>query len=83
MARMEQAAGSDFIALLSRMRYIERWALMRNARTESLSEHSLEVAMIAHLLAVIANVRYGAGIDASHRKDGRYRSQPRRSAGRR
>ena len=57
--------GSGFIALLSRMRYIERWALMRNARQESLSEHSLEVAMIAHLLAVIANERHGAGIDAS------------------
>ena len=41
------------------MKYIDRWALMRNSRTENLSEHSLEVAMIAHALCVIANVRYG------------------------
>ena len=46
------------------MKYIERWALMRSSRPENLSEHSLEVAMIAHCLAVIANVRYGRNLDA-------------------
>ena len=56
---------STFFALASRMKYIDRWALMRNSRSESLSEHSLEVAMIAHALATIANVRYGRSIDAS------------------
>ncbi len=50
---------SHFFATLSRMKYIERWALMRNARPENLSEHALEVAMIAHALCVIGNVRYG------------------------
>ncbi len=50
---------SHFLAIVSRMKYIDRWALMRNSRTENLSEHSLEVAMIAHALCVIANVRYG------------------------
>ena len=37
---------SHFFATLSRMKYIERWALMRNAREETLSEHSLDVAVI-------------------------------------
>ncbi|MBQ9058248.1 MAG: 5'-deoxynucleotidase [Atopobiaceae bacterium] len=49
---------SNFFAIVSRMKYIERWSLMRNARTENLSEHSLEVSMIAHALATIHNVRY-------------------------
>ena len=46
------------------MKYIERWALMRNSREETLSEHSLEVAMIAHVLAVLGNVRYCHKMDA-------------------
>ena len=46
------------------MKYIERWALMRNARTETLSEHTLDVAMIAHALCVIGNVRFGRALDA-------------------
>lgn len=47
-----------FFATVSRMKYINRWALMRNSRMEDLSEHSLEVAMIAHALCMIGNVRY-------------------------
>ena len=54
----------NFFALISRMKYIERWALMRNARAETLSEHSADVAMIAHCLTVIGNVRYGHKMDA-------------------
>jgi 5'-deoxynucleotidase len=50
---------SHFFAMLSRMKYIERWALMRNSDRENISEHSLEVAMIAHGLAVISNTRLG------------------------
>lgn len=46
------------------MKYIDRWALMRNSREENLSEHSLEVAMIAHALCTIGNVRYGRHLDA-------------------
>ena len=53
-----------FFALLSRLKYIERWALMRSAATENLAEHSLEVAMIAHALCVIGNVRYGRDLNA-------------------
>lgn len=54
----------NFFATVSRMKYIERWALMRNSRQENLSEHSLEVAMIAHALCVIGNVRYGKSLNA-------------------
>ena len=55
---------SHFFATISRMKYIERWALMRSSRPENLSEHSLEVAMIAHALCVIGNVRYNRTLDA-------------------
>lgn len=46
------------------MKYIERWALMRSSRVETLSEHSIEVAMIAHALCVIGNRRYGRHLDS-------------------
>ena len=55
----------NFFALISRMKYIERWALMRNTRPENLCEHSMEVAMIAHALCVIGNARYGRNLDAN------------------
>ena len=54
----------NFFAAISRMKYIGRWALMRNSREETLSEHSLEVAMIAHALCTIGNVRYGHKMNA-------------------
>lgn len=54
----------SFFPMLSRMKYINRWALMRNTRNENLSEHSLEVSMIAHALAVIHNRRFGGNINA-------------------
>jgi len=43
----------NFFAYLSRMRYIERWSLMRNAMPENIQEHSHMVAVIAHALGVI------------------------------
>ncbi|MBQ6537586.1 MAG: hypothetical protein IJL75_01635, partial [Eubacterium sp.] len=52
-----------FYAMMARMKYIERWALMRNSREENLSEHSLEVAMLAHSLAIISKERLGIDID--------------------
>jgi len=45
----------SFFALAFRMKYITRWGLMRNYRTENLSEHSAETAMLAHSLALIGN----------------------------
>ena len=53
----------NFFATIARMKYIDRWALMRNSRNESLSEHSLEVAMLAHALCVIGNARYDRGLN--------------------
>lgn len=55
-----------FYAMLSRMKYINRWGLMRNTRNENLSEHSLEVAFIAHALGIINNEVFGGDINAEH-----------------
>ncbi len=54
---------SHFFALFSRMKYIDRWSLMRNTDTESLSQHSLDVAAIAHALAVIGNKKLKKSYD--------------------
>lgn len=55
---------SHFYAYLARMKFIQRWGLMRNTSTENIQEHSLQVAMIAHGLAVIGNTLFGRNIDA-------------------
>ncbi len=55
---------NNFFALTSRMKYINRWGLMRNTRKENIAEHSLEVAIIAHLLCEIKNKRLGGNVDA-------------------
>lgn len=54
---------NHFYAMMSRMKNIYRWGLMRNTRNENLSEHSLEVAQIAHALAIINNRRFGGTAD--------------------
>ena len=54
---------NHFFAMHSRMKYINRWALMRNTSSENISEHSNDVAVIAHALAVIKNVRYGGNLN--------------------
>ncbi len=56
---------NSFFAYLSRIKYINRWALMRNTTYETLSQHSYEVAVLAHALAVIGNRRLGKNYDAS------------------
>ena len=43
----------NFFAYISRMRYIERWSLMRNSLTENIQEHSHMVAVLAHALGII------------------------------
>ena len=50
---------NGFFAMMARMKYIERWALMRNSASENISEHSMEVAMLAHALALLGNKRLG------------------------
>lgn len=52
-----------FFAMMARMKYIERWALMRNSVTENISEHSMEVAMLAHCLGIIFNEKCGGNVD--------------------
>lgn len=53
-----------FYAMLSRMKYINRWGLMRNTRNENLSEHSLETAFIAHALGIINNEVFHGTVNA-------------------
>lgn len=54
-----------FFAMMSRMKYIRRWGLMRNTEEENLSEHCLEVAMLAHALCTIKNRRFGTKLDSN------------------
>ena len=55
---------SHFFAYISKLRWIARWGLKRNAIPENVMEHSWEVATIAHALAVIRNRVYGGRVDA-------------------
>jgi len=52
-----------FFAYIFRMRYITRWALMRNTRVENVEEHSYEVAVLAHALAAIGREIFGRETD--------------------
>ncbi|MCX8642126.1 MULTISPECIES: 5'-deoxynucleotidase [unclassified Gilliamella] len=54
---------SHFFAYLSRLKLINRWPLMRNVRTENVSEHSLQVAFVAHALAIIKNKRFNGNVN--------------------
>ena len=55
-----------FFALISRMRYIGRWGLMRNTFQENIQEHSHMVAVLAHALAVIRRDIFGGDLDPGH-----------------
>ena len=55
----------SFFAMLSRMKNIRRWALMRNTRSENICEHSHEVAVVAHALALMTNRHYGGNVDVN------------------
>ncbi len=52
-----------FFPMIARMRYINRWGLMRNTFQENIQEHSHMVAVLAHALAVIENKYFGGQID--------------------
>ena len=54
-----------FFAFLNRMKYIRRWSLMRSVRDENIMEHSQQVAVIAHALALIANKNFNKNYDVS------------------
>ncbi|HZK21208.1 MAG TPA: 5'-deoxynucleotidase [Oscillospiraceae bacterium] len=55
---------NSFFSMISRMKYINRWALMRNTKEENLDTHTKEVAVIAHALAVLGNIRLGKSYNA-------------------
>ena len=54
----------NFFAFMDRMKYIKRWQLMRSVREENIMEHSEQVAMLTHALAVINNKVFGGSADA-------------------
>lgn len=55
---------NSFFAMVNRMKYIDRWALMNNSTKENIAEHSHSVAVIAHALALIGNKKFGKNYDA-------------------
>lgn len=55
---------SHFFAYIARMKDIQRWGLMRNSLPENIQEHSLQVAMIAHMLTTLRNKKFGGAVDA-------------------
>jgi len=59
-----KAIGNNFFGFFSRMKNLSRWSLMRNTSGESLSQHSHEVAALAHALAVIKNQNFNGGVNA-------------------
>ncbi len=56
----------SFFAYLSRLKLITRWSLMRNTQPENDAEHSLQVAMIAHAIALLGRERYGRDVNPEH-----------------
>lgn len=54
----------SFFAMLSRMKNIDRWQLMRNTKTENICEHSHDVAVLVHALALLHNRRFGGSVNA-------------------
>lgn len=54
-----------FFAFINRMKYIRRWSLMRSVREENIMEHSQQVAVIAHVLALINNKMLGGNVDVN------------------
>ncbi|GAM70992.1 nucleotidase yfbR [Vibrio sp. JCM 19236] len=54
---------SHFFAHLARMQLIQRWPLMRSISSENISEHSLQVAFVAHALGVIKNKKFGGQVN--------------------
>lgn len=54
---------SNLYAMFFRMKYINRWSLMHCSMNETLTQHSLETALIAHALAVIENKKLGGNVN--------------------
>lgn len=56
---------SKFFAFINRMKYIKRWSLMRSVKEENIMEHSHQVAVIAHALALIKNKMFGGSVNVN------------------
>ena len=56
-------SSNTFFAVINRMKYINRWGLMRNSDNENLQEHAFQTAILAHALALIENVKFGGTLD--------------------
>src|SRR5690606_4213632 len=54
-----------FFAYIAKLKYILRWGLKRNVENENVKEHSFDVAVIAHALALIRNRYFGGNVDAN------------------
>ncbi len=54
---------SHFFAYMARMKFIQRWGVMRNTQSENIQEHSLQAAILAHALTVIARDQFGRDVD--------------------
>lgn len=54
-----------FFGFLNRMKYINRWSLMRSNVSENIMEHSQQVAMVAHCLATVGNTYFGQNLDVN------------------
>lgn len=52
-------ASGSFFAFLDRMKYISRWGLMRGTVSENVQEHSMQVSILAHVLAIIGRDVFG------------------------
>ena len=55
----------NFFAFIDRMKYIKRWSLMRSVREENIMEHTQQVAIIAHALALIKNKMFEGKVDVN------------------
>ncbi len=63
---------NHFFAYINRMRFIQRWSLMRNSYSENIQEHSHQTAVLAHALAVLRRkIRYNGSRNSQKRKDDR------------
>ncbi len=61
----EDASRNHFYAYMYRLKYIERWSLMRNTTRENVAEHSFHVALTTHMLCTIANELFGRQLNTN------------------
>ena len=64
MTKQLDTTQSTFLAWMFRMPLIKRWALMYCVKPENVAEHSHQVAIVAHLLAVIKNKKFAGDLNA-------------------